>query len=971
MYFVKYGDKYLHDPRVEGYVLLDLSLDAEENTCGYCDFTIYPEHPHYGILKERDADNAIEVYDDNELIFSGFIYELGTEFYLDGHVKCKGDLAYLSESIVRPYSTLNRGFGDKAPSSCTGYFEWLIQKHNEQVSPNKRFKIGINQAANLDNNNYIYRQNDTYPNTLDEIMNKLVSGEEGIGGYLRIRYENGERYIDYLSEWTDTNTQILDFGINLTSYTQTDNSEDIATYIIPLGARMSETEYDYDRGYYVTQDTTMNKEKEYYTYDASNDSFNRVSDNVTKFEKGVKYYEYFEDWDESNNLLTIDGIEDKDYVEGFGKTGDMIYSRDAVSKYGWIGTTYTNQDLTIKEHLIYKGVIALKEIISPKRTIEIKAVDMHLINRNIKSIKIGEYVRVRSRPHDFDSYMLCRSIKLDLDNPENSFYILGTTFDTLTGEQNKRIKKLNSEVNKQYEAAVKLSEEAKKMAIDANKKADEIEIIEGPEGPPGPQGPPGDPGEDGPQGPPGAPGAPGEPGEPGEQGISVVATTPLYYCTESTTTPSKPNSHVTVCNSLVYNAWNMAPSRWTTTYKYYFVCVETLFSDGNYQWSDVVRDVTLEDVNRKAEEAKEEAENAKKVATNYMNFEAPKGLVIGNLTGETLGKNTLIDAYGMAIRDGENELARFDAEVSHIGVFDSENFNIGKTVEMGFFKDKKNNKNTSSITAKLTQIPQIYGDIGNAKKVVSTDINCNGGISLNAEGGTALKMYTSHSSIDEMSGDDTTQYATSIDFNIRPLREDDQDITTPFSIRSSVKPGPNGKLMCINPYILMRARNVILQTARERSARIDYVWDNMFIPKGTSMNFYPIPGVKYLMTSTEYKTSNHKVLGQYIRTYIADDYGNINSLSIAGSGGGITIKVNNDTTNKKPYITFKGGSSTTNSDGTTTTVSADCYVTIRKIDSRVDISILDETFYLDHYIYGGMESEVADCYGNPNENKNL
>ena len=117
MYFVKYGKEYLHDPRVDGYVLLDLSLDCEENSCGYCDFTIYPNHPMYNKLKERDADNPIEVYDDDTLLFVGFIYELGKEFYLDGHVKCKGELDYLNESIVRPYSTVQRGYGDKAPAT--------------------------------------------------------------------------------------------------------------------------------------------------------------------------------------------------------------------------------------------------------------------------------------------------------------------------------------------------------------------------------------------------------------------------------------------------------------------------------------------------------------------------------------------------------------------------------------------------------------------------------------------------------------------------------------------------------------------------------------------------------------------------------------------------------------------------------------------------------------------------------------
>lgn len=464
MYIVKYGKEYLHDPNVDDCLLVDLSLDAEENTCGYCDFTIYPSHPMYDKLKERDADNPITVYDGDVLLFTGFIYELGKEFYLDGKVKCKGELDYLRESIVRPYSTLQNGYGSQPPTSVNGYFEWLISQHNEQVKDNKRFTVGINQGASLDPNNYIYRESTKYPTTWKEIGEKLL---DDLGGYLRIRHEGDTRYIDYLSEWTDTNTQILDFGKNLTDYTQTDDSESIATFVVPLGARMSDTEYSYNDGYYQTTDKTMSSEKEYYT--KSDNGYTKVSDDVTSFEAGVTYYEYFELFDESSLSLTITGLDNKEYdTEGYRKSGDIIYCESAVQKYGWIGVTYENTDITTKEQLVSKSIIALKELISPKRTIEIKAVDMHLVNPDINPIRIGEYVRVRSKPHNLDSYFLCTSIDLDLNNPENSTYTLGMTFDTLTGQQNKRIKLLNATINQTYEQAEKLTEKEKQNAQSAN-----------------------------------------------------------------------------------------------------------------------------------------------------------------------------------------------------------------------------------------------------------------------------------------------------------------------------------------------------------------------------------------------------------------------------------------------------------------------------------------------------------------------
>lgn len=468
MYFVKYGKEYLHDPRTDNTRLLDLSFDTEENSYGYCDFTIYPDHPMYNKIRERDADNPIKVYDGDSLLFTGFIYELGKEFYLSGQVKCMGELSYLNESIVRPYSTVETGYATKVPDNVYGYFEWLINQHNSQVHPNKQFKIGINQGKNLNTSVYIYRESTKYPKTFDEIKEKIL---DMLGGFLRVRYEGDDRYIDLLSEWTESNTQILDFGKNLTDYTQTDDSSDICTFVVPLGARMRDTEYTYDNGYYKTKDTKPNKEKIYYTLSNDGD-YSQCNEGLTAFESGVTYYEYFADWDESDLPLTIKGITAK-LADDYIISNDIIYCESAVKKYGWIGMSYENTELKTKEDLATYGLVALREYISPKRTIEIKAIDMHLLNPNIKPISVGEYIRVRSKPHNLDSYFLCRSVSLNLNNPENSTYTLGTSFDTLTGQQNTRIKTLNQSINSVYEAAEKISDEAKASAIVAKDAIEE------------------------------------------------------------------------------------------------------------------------------------------------------------------------------------------------------------------------------------------------------------------------------------------------------------------------------------------------------------------------------------------------------------------------------------------------------------------------------------------------------------------
>lgn len=630
MYFVKYGDKYLHEPRVDDLVLTDLEFEGQENEASLCTFEISSFHPLYDELVERASTKFVKVFDDrlgeDEPYFVGYIYEMSDEFNRQRTVKCKGELSFFNDSIVRPYTTQGSAEVDADPGA---YFEWLVERHNEQVEQAKRFDLGFVQTSDLDINGYILRADSTYPTTGEVISSKLL---DNLGGVLRVRYEGSRRYIDYMTEWSDVNTQVFDFGVNLTDFSRTDDALDVATFVVPLGANMKDTEYDYDDGYFVTSDAAPKANKEYFVrsfkkcgamtsfsddvtyyekkqaefktsdtkpfsgvdyylkvwtpqftkstaktaftegktyyeytsakgyfvtsdkkpasgktyylqiasfksgttyYQYSSDSgYYKTShakpqkgvtyytlkwdkQSITKFEDGKTYweketyytktsdsspvsskdyytlkkgsysskkdlgrflkyetyYEYKEANDESERKLTVEKLANGPWDSDIEKQGDFVYSKSAVEKYGWIGTTYENKDIKLRDNLLRSGVTALKAAISPATTIEVKAVDLSLVNPDFKPIRVGEYVRVRSKPHGFDSYMLCTSVKLDLNSPENSEYVLGTTFDKLSGQQNKRIRSLNSTINKVYEQAAAISDEAKAEAVKAIEEA--------------------------------------------------------------------------------------------------------------------------------------------------------------------------------------------------------------------------------------------------------------------------------------------------------------------------------------------------------------------------------------------------------------------------------------------------------------------------------------------------------------------
>ena len=63
-----------------------------------------------------------------------------------------------------------------------------------------------------------------------------------------------------------------------------------------------------------------------------------------------------------------------------------------------------------------------------------------------------------------------------------------------------------------------------------------------------------------------------------------------------------------------------------------------------------------EDVDSAIDETKQEAS---KTATNFMKYEDGTGLIVGDMRGDTLGQNTLLDSSGMAVRKGNDEIVRF------------------------------------------------------------------------------------------------------------------------------------------------------------------------------------------------------------------------------------------------------------------------------------------------------------------------
>lgn len=68
------------------------------------------------------------------------------------------------------------------------------------------------------------------------------------------------------------------------------------------------------------------------------------------------------------------------------------------------------------------------------------------------------------------------------------------------------------------------------------------------------------------------------------------------------------------------------------------------------------------------EDVDSDISNSAKTATNYMKFENNTGLIIGDMTANTLGRNVLIDSDSVDIRNGTNVLASYRDNMILLGV---------------------------------------------------------------------------------------------------------------------------------------------------------------------------------------------------------------------------------------------------------------------------------------------------------------
>ena len=145
--------------------------------------------------------------------------------------------------------------------------------------------------------------------------------------------------------------------------------------------------------------------------------------------------------------------------------GESIYSIDAVREYGYREKTWSDDSITDVDALLESAIVQLNKSRNPEISVDVKAVDLALYMDGYDHLRIGQAVRVRSKIHGIDEYLMVSSIDLDLQDPGQTDYTLGISYDTFTGQQSSYLRMLNGGINSSLDQVTALDQTTKDQAI--------------------------------------------------------------------------------------------------------------------------------------------------------------------------------------------------------------------------------------------------------------------------------------------------------------------------------------------------------------------------------------------------------------------------------------------------------------------------------------------------------------------------
>lgn len=435
-----YGDRY-PDEHINA---VSPNLSLADNTAGSLTITVPVGNIGYDSLKQLTSE--IVVKQDGKEIWSGRILSEKRNFQNSRELTCEGELAYLNDTVqpLKKYeyesSTVNPLYtflkelltihNQKVMGETTGGDAGISEEKINTISaythvgPDKRFFVGsvtVNIADAETDTSDTTSSSESFSWTTDNdlTMNILSDIVDKYGGHLRIRKVVNSvgvtvRYLDYLKDYIGTtDAQEIRFGQNLLDFTRNWDLSELVTVAIPQGASQGESSEVDGADTYLT-----------------------VKEAATKTDGDIRHA--------SGSIYVV--------------------NEKAVNTYGRIERIVSFDDISDAEKLLTKTINYLKDEQFDDMTIELKAVDLRYLSKNVTPLKLLDEIHCVSKPHGMDRTFPITELNIQLDKPDNSTYTLNSKVEKSSVSGSSSSATLSGQIAKDYSTLSELNE-AKRASI--------------------------------------------------------------------------------------------------------------------------------------------------------------------------------------------------------------------------------------------------------------------------------------------------------------------------------------------------------------------------------------------------------------------------------------------------------------------------------------------------------------------------
>lgn len=463
-YLVKYGNEVLYEPASDSRAIHNATLQQKADGFSTFKFTIPPTHPLINTVDIYDADSAIEVSYDGVILFRGTATSITELLTLEKEVNCESELAYLNRVYTR-YAP-----SDKRASTALAE---LIAIYNSYANlwgsaGIYKFLFAIDPESRADEVGYIDPDSnvqvvDAETSSPDTILNILkTSILDDYGAFLRVRYDgNGNRLIGVFPDAPDTSTQVVTFGENMIDYRYTISDENMFNACFPIGGASDELMAESPQYLVLAADTVPGQRQislrtnggtatvstdgimligKYSFVAEPNGSVtigtspvsvtvDPVMPYVIPAGTAVKYVGHAPlMFDGTTTLGRLPEITVGEYAADF----EIVYHIDTVNRRGLKCTTYQDNNIKDARVLLNKSIAMLDATLQPTVSLTVKAIDMAFYASGYQHLQAGQRLRVISPPHGIDAFMYVSQADLNLDDPGQTVYTLGTRDKSIT-----------------------------------------------------------------------------------------------------------------------------------------------------------------------------------------------------------------------------------------------------------------------------------------------------------------------------------------------------------------------------------------------------------------------------------------------------------------------------------------------------------------------------------------------------------